>query len=124
MSVQKCYLYKHYLRNIMLEKASFNQQIINDYEYYVIFNCLTFSLMSITTFPNADYFINNSPQMYKFQLPLPRTEGFFSSFNILPVYIFRELRLIFDNLLFGDADSLNQLKWVVQTKLHYKKKSS
>lgn len=89
MSVQKCYLYKHYLRNIMLEKASFNQQIINDYEYYVIFNCLTFSLMSITTFPNADYFINNSPQMYKFQLPLSKDRGFFSSFNILPVYIFR-----------------------------------
>lgn len=60
--------------------------------------------------------------MYKFQLPLARTEVFFfSSFNILPVYIFRELRLIFDNLLFGDADSLNRLKWVVQTKLHYKK---
>lgn len=77
MSVQKCYLYKHYLRNIMLEKASFNQQIINDYEYYVIFNCLTFSLMSITTFPNADYFINNSPQMYKFQLPLSKDRGFF-----------------------------------------------
>lgn len=82
--------------------------------------------MSITTFPNADYFINHSPQMYKFQLPLARTEVFFSSFNILPVYIsaWRELRLIFDNLLFGDADSLNRLKWVVQTKLHYKKKSS
>lgn len=77
MSVQKCYLYKHYLRNIMLEKASFNQQIINDYEYYVIFNCLTFSLMSITTFPNAGYFINNSPQMYKFQLPLSKDRGFF-----------------------------------------------
>lgn len=58
-------------------------------------------------------------------MPLARTEVFFSSFNIVPVYIsaWHELKLIFDNLLFGDADSLNRFECVVQTKLQYKKSS-
>lgn len=78
--------------------------------------------MSTTAFPNADYFINNSPQMYKSKTATTKDRDFYS-FNIVPVYIsaWHESKLIFNNLLFGDADSLNRLKCVVQTRLQYKK---
>lgn len=61
--------------------------------------------------------------MYKSITATTKDQGFFFSFNIVPVSAWHESKLIFNNLLFGDADSLNRLKCVVQTRLQYKKSS-